>query len=264
MPTVNQLVRKKRVSKKTNLNKTPALYRNPQKHGTCLSVFTKTPRKPNSAIRKVAKVRLVNSRVITVYIPGEGHNISRFSDILISGRRIRDLPGVKYGAIRGKFDLSYIDDKRNGRSKYGRKKEKLDHGSKDKRDRTGPVWNRLLNRSLKRIYPYWIHSGIMHRALYRVLFRSFFYFNTLLFNVFTKNLGYQAYLPFDILVLLDRFYAYRAKMIADFRRVRHPYKLIKLTRGLLSVKNIDEGKIYTYDLLSEKKKKILASKSNIN
>merc|ERR1712183_213357 len=119
-----------------------------------------TPRKPNSAIRKVAKVRLVNSRVITVYIPGEGHNISRFSDILISGRRIRDLPGVKYGAIRGKFDLSYVDDKRNGRSKYGRKKEKLDYILKDKKICKGPSWNRLLNRSLKRIYPYWIHSGL--------------------------------------------------------------------------------------------------------
>merc|ERR1739845_202083 len=99
------LVRKqKRVSKKINLKKTPASDRNPQKHGTCVSVFTKTPRKPNSALRKVAKVRLVNSRIITVYIPGEGHNISRFSDVLISGRRIKDLPGVKYGILRGKFD----------------------------------------------------------------------------------------------------------------------------------------------------------------
>jgi len=125
MPTINQLVRKqKRVSKKINLKKTPALDRNPQKHGTCVSVFTKTPRKPNSALRKVAKVRLVNSRIITVYIPGEGHNISRFSDILVSGRRIRDLPGVKYGALRGKFDLSDVASKRNGRSKYGRQKEK--------------------------------------------------------------------------------------------------------------------------------------------
>merc|ERR1712084_2253 len=136
----NQLVKKqKRISKKINLQKTPALDSNPQKHGTCISVFTKTPRKPNSALRKVAKVRLVNSRIITVYIPGEGPNISRFSDILVSGRRIRDLPGVKYGALRGKFDLSYVDGKRNGRSKYGRKKEKLDYFSKDKRDRKGPV-----------------------------------------------------------------------------------------------------------------------------
>jgi len=262
MPTINQLVRKKRVSKKTNLKKTPALYCNPQKHGTCLSVFTKTPRKPNSAIRKVAKVRLVNSRIITVYIPGEGHNISRFSDILIAGRRIRDLPGVKYGAIRGKFDLSYVEGKQNGRSKYGRKKEKCDYVLKDKKIRKGPAWNRLLNRSLKKIYLNWVHSGIMHRALYRVIFRSFFYFNTLLFNVFTKDLGYYTYLPFDILVLLDKFYKYRAKMIADFKRVRHPYKLIKLTRGLLSVKNLDEDKIYTYDLLSEKRKKLVFKKKH--
>ena len=113
MPTINQLSRnKKRISKKINLKKTPALNSNPQKHGTCVAVFTKTPRKPNSALRKVAKVRLVNSRIVTVYIPGEGHNISRFSDVLIAGRRIRDLPGVKYGAIRGKFDLSSVQKKK--------------------------------------------------------------------------------------------------------------------------------------------------------
>merc|ERR1712075_16922 len=112
------------MGKKINLKKTPALDSNPQKHGTCVSVFTKTPRKPNSALRKVAKVRLVNSRIITVYIPGEGHNISRFSDILVSGRRIRDLPGVKYGALRGKFDLASVQGKNNSRSKYGCKKKK--------------------------------------------------------------------------------------------------------------------------------------------
>merc|ERR1711904_710554 len=127
MPTINQLVKRKRISKKTKLNKTPALNGNPQKHGTCVSIFTKTPRKPNSALRKVAKVRLVNSRVVSVYIPGEGHNISRFSDVLIAGRRIRDLPGVKYGALRGKFDLSSVTGKKNGRSKYGCKREKLDY-----------------------------------------------------------------------------------------------------------------------------------------
>jgi small subunit ribosomal protein S12 len=125
MPTINQLAKnKKRISKKINLKKTPALTRNPQKHGTCVAVFTKTPRKPNSALRKVAKVRLVNSRIVTVYIPGEGHNISRFSDILIAGRRIRDLPGVKYGAVRGKFDLSSVQNKKNGRSKYGSSRQK--------------------------------------------------------------------------------------------------------------------------------------------
>merc|ERR1712072_818140 len=122
------LIKNKRFSKKIGLNKTPALYSNPQKQGTCISVFTKTPRKPNSALRKVAKVRLVNSRIITVYIPGEGHNISRFSDVLISGRRIRDLPGVKYGALRGHLDLSSVILKKNGRSKYGCKREKLYYG----------------------------------------------------------------------------------------------------------------------------------------
>merc|ERR1712193_383583 len=121
--------------KKINLKKTPALLSNPQKHGTCISVFTKTPRKPNSALRKVAKVRLVNSRIITVYIPGEGHNISRFSDILVTGRRIRDLPGVKYGALRGKFDLSSVTGKKNGRSKYGCKREKLDYDLVNKKKR---------------------------------------------------------------------------------------------------------------------------------
>merc|ERR1712066_251719 len=141
MPTINQLVRKKRISKKINLKKTPALNGNPQKHGTCVSVFVKTPRKPNSAVRKVAKVRLVNSRIITVYIPGEGHNISRFSDVLISGRRIRDLPGVKYGALRGKFDLSPVD-KKNGRSKYGQKKPKLDYGLINKKKRNRQFRNR--------------------------------------------------------------------------------------------------------------------------
>ena len=152
MPTINQLVNKKRVSKKINLKKTPALNRNPHKHGTCISVFTKTPRKPNSALRKVAKVRLVNSRIISVYIPGEGHNISRFSDVLVAGRRIRDLPGVKYGALRGKFDLSDVRDKRNGRSKYGCskvKKELLDL-STNKRNRN--LKNRFYYKSFCRMY----------------------------------------------------------------------------------------------------------------
>lgn len=124
MPTINQLVKKKRVSKKIGLNKSPALLSSPQKYGTCLSIFTKTPRKPNSALRKVAKVRLANSKVITVFIPGEGHNISRFSDILVTGRRIRDLPGIKYGALRGKLDLGGVAKKKNGRSKYGSKRDK--------------------------------------------------------------------------------------------------------------------------------------------
>ena len=95
MVTINQLLRKKRITKKIKLNKTPALSGSPQKYGTCLSIFNKTPRKPNSALRKVAKVRLANSKVVNVFIPGEGHNISRFSDVIVVGRRIRDLPGIK-------------------------------------------------------------------------------------------------------------------------------------------------------------------------
>lgn len=123
MPTINQLVKKKRITKKIGLKKSPALYHSPQKSGTCLAVLTKTPRKPNSALRKIAKVRLVNSKVVSVFIPGEGHNISRFSDIRIIGRRIRDLPGIKYGAVRGNMDLNSVVKKKNGRSKYGTKKK---------------------------------------------------------------------------------------------------------------------------------------------
>ena len=153
MPTINQLVRKKkRISKKINLKKTPALNRNPQKHGTCIAVFTKTPRKPNSALRKVAKVRLVNSRIISVYIPGEGHNISRFSDILVTGRRIRDLPGVKYGALRGKFDLSSVNGKKNGRSKYGCKREKLDYEPVNKKKRNRKFRNRFYYKIFSRMF----------------------------------------------------------------------------------------------------------------
>ena len=126
MPTLSQLIRNKRVTKKMGLNKTPALKKSPQKYGTCLSIFNKTPRKPNSALRKVAKVRLSNFKIITAFIPGEGHNISRFSDIIVAGRRIRDLPGVKYGALRGKLDLEGVGAKRCARSKYGTKRPERD------------------------------------------------------------------------------------------------------------------------------------------
>ena len=153
MPTINQLSKKKkRISKKINLKKTPALVSNPQKHGTCVAVFTKTPRKPNSALRKVAKVRLVNSRIVTVYIPGEGHNISRFSDVLIAGRRIRDLPGVKYGAIRGKFDLASVQKKKNGRSKYGSSRQKSNYEFKEKLLRNRSQKNRFYKKTFSRIY----------------------------------------------------------------------------------------------------------------
>merc|ERR1712054_201879 len=93
--------------------------------GTCLAVLTKTPRKPNSALRKIAKVRLVNSKVVSVFIPGEGHNISRFSDITIVGRRIRDLPGIKYGAVRGKMDLNSVLKKKMADPSMGQKKIKM-------------------------------------------------------------------------------------------------------------------------------------------
>ena len=124
MPTINQLVRKKkRISKKINLKKTPALNQNPQKHGTCISVFTKTPRKPNSALRKVARVRLTNNKRITAYIPGEGHNLQEHSVVLVRGGSVKDLPGVKYHMVRGSLDLQSIRDRKQGRSKYGTRKD---------------------------------------------------------------------------------------------------------------------------------------------
>merc|ERR1712151_1116076 len=108
--------------------------------------------KPNSALRKVAKVRLVNSRIITVYIPGEGHNISRFSDIIVSGRRIRDLPGVKYGAVRGKFDLSPVQGKKNSRSKYVCKKQKVDYNISVIKNRNRNFKNRFYYKTFCNIY----------------------------------------------------------------------------------------------------------------
>lgn len=157
MARINQLTRfKKRKSKKINLNKTPALQKNPQKYGTCTSVFTKTPRKPNSALRKVAKVKLVNANIISTYIPGEGHNISRFSDVLVHGRRIRDLPGVKYGLVRGKLDLDSLPKRRNGRSKYGTKRPSKSNSNSDNTRQKllvrSPLYDKLgqQNRSVKK------------------------------------------------------------------------------------------------------------------
>lgn len=159
MTTLNQLIRKKRSTKKVKLNKTPALTKSPQKYGTCLSVFTKTPRKPNSALRKVAKVRLANSKVVNVFIPGEGHNISRFSDVIITGRRIRDLPGIKYSALRGKLDLAGVSKKRQGRSKYGSKREKLKQESNkvsfNNRSLTSRIkkkYHKLLKKKINLLY----------------------------------------------------------------------------------------------------------------
>ena len=123
MPTINQLVRKgrKRLMKKTT---TPALKGNPQKRGVCTRVYTTTPKKPNSALRKVARVRLTNGMEVTAYIPGEGHNLQEHSIVLIEGGRVKDLPGVRYHIVRGALDTSGVSDRTQRRSKYGTKRSK--------------------------------------------------------------------------------------------------------------------------------------------
>jgi len=123
MPTINQLVRKgrKKVVKKT---KAPALQSCPQKRGVCTRVYTTTPKKPNSALRKVARVRLTNSIEVTAYIPGEGHNLQEHSLVLIRGGRVKDLPGVRYHIVRGQLDSAGVADRRKSRSKYGTEKGK--------------------------------------------------------------------------------------------------------------------------------------------
>ena len=123
MPTINQLVRKgrKRIIKKTG---TPALMSNPQKRGVCTRVYTTTPKKPNSALRKVARVRLSNNFEVTCYIPGEGHNLQEHSVVLIRGGRVKDLPGVRYHILRGNLDTQGVITRKQQRSKYGAKKPK--------------------------------------------------------------------------------------------------------------------------------------------
>ena len=123
MPTINQLVRKgrQRVFGKT---KTPAMGSCPQKRGVCTRVYTSTPKKPNSALRKVARVRLTNKIEVTAYIPGEGHNLQEHSIVLIRGGRVKDLPGVRYHIIRGTMDTSGVAERKRGRSKYGAKRPK--------------------------------------------------------------------------------------------------------------------------------------------
>lgn len=123
MPTINQLVRKGRTKVKRK-SKSPVLERNPFKRGVCLIVKTQTPKKPNSALRKVARVRLSNGREVTAYIPGEGHNIQEHSIVLVRGGRVRDLPGVRYHIVRGTDDAMAVEGRRNSRSKYGTKKPK--------------------------------------------------------------------------------------------------------------------------------------------
>ena len=123
MPTINQLVRKGR-KKVRRKSKAPVLDSCPQKRGVCLLVKTQTPKKPNSALRKVARVRLSNGKEVTVYIPGEGHNLQEHSIVLVRGGRVRDLPGVKYHIVRGTLDSMGVEDRKKGRSKYGAKRTK--------------------------------------------------------------------------------------------------------------------------------------------
>ncbi|MBC8260353.1 MAG: 30S ribosomal protein S12 [Planctomycetia bacterium] len=122
MPTINQLVRKGRKDK-LKKSKSPVLESCPQRRGVCLKVHTMTPKKPNSALRKVARVRLSNGKEITAYIGGEGHNLQEHSIVLVRGGRVRDLPGVRYHVVRGTLDCSGVDDRKQGRSKYGKKKK---------------------------------------------------------------------------------------------------------------------------------------------
>ena len=123
MPTISQLVRKGRV-RVLSKNKSPALQRCPQKRGVCVRVFTQTPKKPNSALRKVARVRLTNGIEVTSYIPGEGHNLQEHSLVLIRGGRVKDLPGVRYHVVRGTLDTVGVQERRQSRSKYGAKRPK--------------------------------------------------------------------------------------------------------------------------------------------
>jgi small subunit ribosomal protein S12 len=123
MPTINQLIRKgrERLRKKSN---TPALKRCPQKRGVCTRVYTATPKKPNSALRKVARVRLTNGIEVTTYIPGVGHNLQEHSVVLVRGGRVKDLPGVRYHIVRGTLDSVGVQDRKQGRSRYGTKRPK--------------------------------------------------------------------------------------------------------------------------------------------
>ncbi len=123
MPTINQLVRKGRTLS-TNKTKSPALALSPQKRGVCIRVYTTTPKKPNSALRKVARVRLTNGMEVTSYIPGVGHNLQEHSIVLVRGGRVKDLPGVRYHLVRGSLDAVGVQNRRQSRSKYGAKRLK--------------------------------------------------------------------------------------------------------------------------------------------
>lgn len=123
MPTINQLVRFGREKTRWK-TKTPALEGNPQKRGVCVRVYTTTPKKPNSALRKVARVRLVNGHEVTCYIPGEGHNLQEHSIVLVRGGRVKDLPGIRYKIIRNVYDCAGVDGRKQSRSKYGARRPK--------------------------------------------------------------------------------------------------------------------------------------------
>ena len=123
MPTINQLIKRPRKKPKKS-KKTPALAFSPQRRGVCLRVYTTTPKKPNSALRKVCKVRLTSGYEVTAYIPGEGHNLQEHSIVLVKGGRVKDLPGVRYHVIRGVLDTAGVEERKQGRSLYGAKKPK--------------------------------------------------------------------------------------------------------------------------------------------
>ena len=123
MPTINQLLKNKRV-KQVKRNKVPALQKQPLKRGVCVKVYTTTPKKPNSALRKVARVRLTNGNEVNAYIGGEGHNLQEYSVVLVRGGRVKDLPGVRYHIVRGALDTSGVNERTQRRSKYGAKKPK--------------------------------------------------------------------------------------------------------------------------------------------
>jgi small subunit ribosomal protein S12 len=121
MPTINQLCKKKRPVKKQT-NKVPALNKCPQRKGVCTKIFLRTPKKPNSALRKLAQLKLTNGKKVSAYIPGEGHNLQEYSSVLVRGGRVKDLPGIKYTILRGKLDFSGLKSRKTSRSKYGTKK----------------------------------------------------------------------------------------------------------------------------------------------
>jgi len=123
MPTINQLIRKSRTDKR-KINKVPALQACPQRRGVCTRVYTTTPKKPNSALRKVARVRLTNGQEVIAYIPGEGHRLQEHSVVLIRGGRVKDLPGVRYHVLRGVLDTTGVEGRKQARSKYGAKRPK--------------------------------------------------------------------------------------------------------------------------------------------